>query len=291
MTLPSVTSPYPTGTEMRPEKTDSDRESGIDTGYRSVNRHGWDILSRSECDSSVPYGSAEFRYARRYLDGDSWLPWGRLTNVLCLAAGGGQQAPLFAWLGYHVTVVDLSPEQLRRDREVAARHGLSIECVEADMLDLAVLADRHFDLVYQPISACYVPDVRRLYQEVHRVLRPGGLYRVEHWNPVHMQLDDEGSWDDGYRITRPQRSSAPVPWACADADGSSDTASCWHYIHPLKELLGALCDVGFAIRGYRERGGGDPAAPPGTPEHVAEYVPPFFRLLARRLPGAGSRGP
>jgi SAM-dependent methyltransferase len=251
--------------------------------YQLVNRQGWDLLSRAGCDSSAPYGPAQFRRARAYLDGDGWLPWRRIGRVLCLAAGGGQQAPLFAWLGAQVTVVDLSPEQLARDREIADRYGLAVECVEADMLDLTVLGRRRFDLVYQPVSVCYVPDVARLHREVHRVLAPGGLYRVEHWNPVHMQLADQ-RWDGGYRLGRPQRSDQPVPWSDGGDPDAPGTVRCLHYIHSFDQLLGSLCDAGFVILRYRERWGGDATAPPGSPAHVAAYVPPFLRLLARRLP-------
>jgi len=111
--------------------------------------------------------------------------------VLCLACGGGQQAALFASLGYRVTLADISPDQLQIDRAVAEEYGLKIELVEADMLDLSRLHGRQFDLVYQAVSACYVPDVQRLYREVARVIKPGGWYRVEHWNPVQLQLPDD----------------------------------------------------------------------------------------------------
>jgi len=45
-----------------------------------------------------------------------------------------------------------------------------------------------FDLVYQPVSSLYVPDIRQCYRQVAAVTRPGGLFFSEHWNPVQMQL-------------------------------------------------------------------------------------------------------
>ena len=41
-------------------------------------------------------------------------------DVLCLAAGGGQQSVAFALLGANVTVFDLSETQLEHDRLAAA---------------------------------------------------------------------------------------------------------------------------------------------------------------------------
>jgi SAM-dependent methyltransferase len=94
-----------------------------DATYRSVNRAGWDQLTARGSHSSRAYGPEQFAGARQLLDPAGWFPWRRLRTVLCLAAGGGQQGPLFASLGYEVTVVDLSPEQLEQDRATARRHG------------------------------------------------------------------------------------------------------------------------------------------------------------------------
>lgn len=110
-----------------------------DATYRSVNRAGWDQLTVRGSHSSRAYGPEQFAHARQLLDPAGWFPWRSLRTVLCLAGGGGQQGPLFASLGYEVTVVDLSPEQLEQDRATARRHGLTLDCVEADMQDLSAL--------------------------------------------------------------------------------------------------------------------------------------------------------
>ena len=258
--------------------------------YRAVNREGWDELARAGCEASRPWGAAQLRNASAWLDAAGWIPWPEVKRVLCLGAGGGQQAPLFAALGCRVTSVDLSAEQLRLDAEVARCHGLEIECVEADMLDLGLLYGSDFDLVYQAVSACYVPDVRQLYLEVSRVLRPGGWYRVEHWNPVQIQLAEGGAWSGrDYRIVHPQRSDRPVVWSGqARAEG---TPTCWHYVHPLHDLIGGLCDAGFEVLRCEESVAGDPAAEPGSQQHLAAYLPPFFSLFARWQPRAPSVAP
>ena len=87
--------------------------------YRSVNSQGWDILAL--LDSPAPFDLAT---ARERLDPSSWIPWDQIHSVLCVAGGGGEQAPLFAALGYEVTVVDLSAGQLERDREVPHELGV-----------------------------------------------------------------------------------------------------------------------------------------------------------------------
>jgi SAM-dependent methyltransferase len=256
----------------------------MDGHYREINRKGWGYLARNGCDASLPYGPEHFARAREWLDAQAWIPWGKVGSVLCLGAGGGQQAPLFSSLNCQVTVVDLSPDQLQQDQKVAERYGFDIECIEADMLDLSLMHGREFDLVYQAISACYVPDVHRLYKEVFRVLKPGGYYRVEHWNPVHVQLSEIELWNgQGYCIVHPQTPGEPVPWTAWNEKGPEPSPMCWHYIHPLGHLIGGLCEAGFVILRFEETCQGDLSAEPGTHLHLAAYLPPFFTLFAQSM--------
>src|SRR5688572_27170562 len=120
-------------------------------------------------------GEKQFTDPWTFIDDCGWL--GRNVagkRVLCLAAGGGWHGPLFASVGAVVTVVDISPEMLRRDEEVAAQRGLKLRTVQASMDDLAVFGESQFDLVVQPVSTCYVPDINRAYREVARVTASGG---------------------------------------------------------------------------------------------------------------------
>ncbi|TWP38223.1 class I SAM-dependent methyltransferase [Leekyejoonella antrihumi] len=256
------------------------------TTYASVNRRGWDSLSRRGCDSSQIVSAHALDHAQEMLDRNGWLPWDRLRTILCLAAAGGQQGPLFASLGYEVTVADNSPTQLAQDERAASRYGLVIETVLCDAMECAPLRGRTFDLVYQPVSTLYLPDVRGCYAQVAQLLPPGGLYWSEHWNPVEMQLDEALAWDGtAYRLSHPQ-DVGPLP---APAGSTPEDAVCWHYIHPLNDLLGGMCAAGFAILGFAERPGADASAPPATRAHLGAYIPGFFAVLARKHGARGSR--
>jgi SAM-dependent methyltransferase len=259
--------------------TESDQDK--ERNYQFVNRLAWTRLAGQGNDSSRPFDEHEFAQARHWLDPEGWIVWPEIQRVLCLASGGGQQAPMFASLDCRVVSADLCAEQLRRDSESARRYGYEIECIEADMLDLSALHGRDFDLVYQAVSACYVPDVRRLYTEVSRVLRPCGYYRVEHWNPVNMQLADDLSWTGrGYEIVRPT-GSAHV-WRRAGENGE-DYTECWHYIHSLTDQIGGLCDAGFRILHFAEHGHHDECSEPGSKAHAYSYAPPFLSLYAQKI--------
>ena len=231
----------------------------------------------------MPADETAFASPRAWLDELGWIPWDEVRSVLCVASGGGQQGPLFASLGLSVTVTDIAPEQLDTDRAVAAERHLSLETVEADMLDLSALYDRQFDLAYQPISSLYAPDVSRLYREVFRTVRDGGYYHVEHWNPVQMQLSEYAPWDgEAYRLVHPQGTGEPLAWSHAVEGDDGEESVSWNYIHTLGALIGAVCAAGFMIRGFGERGHGDAGAEPGTIDHFATYVPSFFSIFAQK---------
>jgi UDP:flavonoid glycosyltransferase YjiC (YdhE family) len=248
--------------------------------YRFVNEAGWRLLSRRGSAASRPLPSRSAAEARRILDPEGWLPWPRLRTVLCLAAGGGQQGPLFAGLGYDVLVVDLSAEQLRRDREAATRQRLRIETLQADMCDLAALGERQFDLVYQPVSTCYVPHLPTLYRQVAMRVRPGGWYWSRHYSPAHLQIDSSYQWDGAaYRIAHPQIEGYRVPWTTGDGDWAITVD---HYVHGFGALTGGICDAGFAIERVRESEPGPGTGQPGEFSHLNRYFPAFLTMLARR---------
>jgi ubiquinone/menaquinone biosynthesis C-methylase UbiE len=118
-----------------------------------------------------------------------WFPPLKGLEVLALACGGGQQAPVFAAAGARVTVFDNSPAQLGRDREVAGRENLPLTLVEGDMRDLSIFDNESFDFIFHPVSNLFINDVRPVWKEAFRVLRPGGTLLSGFMNPIFYLFD------------------------------------------------------------------------------------------------------
>ncbi len=95
-------------------------------------------------------------------------------KLLGLASGGGQQMPIFAALGAECTVLDYSEKQLENEKLVAEREGYPIRIVRADMTKPLPFEDGEFDLIFHPTSNCYVEEVKPIWRECWRVLKPGG---------------------------------------------------------------------------------------------------------------------
>ena len=63
--------------------------------------------------------------------------------------------------------------------------------MQGDMADLGCFAHESFDLVFHPASNVFVPDLAPVWQECHRVLRPGGHLLAGFMNPAVFMFDHE----------------------------------------------------------------------------------------------------
>jgi Methylase involved in ubiquinone/menaquinone biosynthesis len=93
------------------------------------------------------------------------------AKVLGLASGGGQQMPIFSALGAECTVLDYSEKQLQSEKEVAKRESYEINLVKADMTKPLPFEDEAFDLIFHPVSNCYIEDVVHVWKECYRILK------------------------------------------------------------------------------------------------------------------------
>jgi ubiquinone/menaquinone biosynthesis C-methylase UbiE len=245
------------------------------------NRNAWDRLARNRQALTLPATERHFTDPLKAVDGIGWLD-GDVSGqkVLCLAAGGGKQSALCAEAGAEVTVVDISPAMLERDRQVARERNLNIRVIEASMDDLSMLEDGQFDIVIQPVSTCYVPDIAMVYREVARVTRHNGLYISQHKQPASLQAGLDTS-TSAYVLAEPYYREGPLP----PAPGYSRIREhgTHEYLHRWEQLLGELCRSGFIIEDLMEPDHADRSSTPGSHGHRGCYIAPYVCIKARRL--------
>lgn len=104
-----------------------------------------------------------------------WFCEFKNAKILGLASGGGQQMPIFTALGGDCTIFDYSLKQLESEKMVAEREGYSINIVRGDMTKTLPFEDESFDLIFHPVSNCYIEDVCHVWKECFRVLKKGGI--------------------------------------------------------------------------------------------------------------------
>jgi ubiquinone/menaquinone biosynthesis C-methylase UbiE len=199
-------------------------------------------------------------------------------NVLCLASGGGQQAPILAAAGAKVVSFDLSEEQLKKDCDVAKRDNLQIRCVQGDMANLHEFADETFDLLFHPISNVFVADVTAVWSECCRVLKIGGDLLAGFMNPSFFLFDHAKAEKCGKLIVKRK-----LPFS-EPYDLDSSQRSQWEanknpaqFSHSLEIQIGGQIAAGFAIIGFYEDSWSDEAT------LLNRFSPTSIATRARKL--------
>jgi len=239
------------------------------------NRDAWDKLVADGNEWTQPVSSEVIERARQgewsvVLVGynpvpKEWFP-ADLGDVdlLALASGGGQQAPVLAAAGANVTIFDNSPAQLAQDRAVANRDGLDLRTDQGDMRDLSRYSDSSFDLVFHPVSNLFCPELRPVWHECHRVLRPGGSLLAGFLNPDVFIFDFEAENERGELIVA---NTIPVTYSVGVAKGEPV-----EYSHTMTEQIGGQLEAGFVITHFAEAR--------DHPSPTGKYMPYYYATRA-----------
>jgi SAM-dependent methyltransferase len=252
---------------------------------RKYNRYAWDHQVDKKNPFTIPVAPDVIAAARQGLFSvlltetkpvpQEWFPSMHGLDLLGLACGGGQQGPVFAALGANVTIFDNSPAQLENDRNVAQREGLEIKTVEGDMRDLSAFANESFDLVFQPVSNVFCPNVRPVWQETFRVLRHGGVLLAGSANPIYYCIGTHADEQETLQI------KYAIPYSDLESMDPEELEICieeatpLEFGHSLTDLLGGQTDAGFVITGFYED------ICPDSP--ISKYHPTYIATRAFKL--------
>lgn len=248
------------------------------------NALAWDTECENQGEWSRPVSAEVIANARR---GDwqviltpnkpvpkEWFGELKGRDVLCLASAGGQQGPILSAAGANVTVFDQSTRQLDCDRLVATRESLDIRIVRGDMKDLSTFDDASFDIIFHPVSNCFVPDVRPVWKESFRVLRPNGVMMSGFLNPLFYifdhDLDDQGTLAVKHALPY----SDLDRWTNEGRQLVAEKNEPFEFGHLLTDQIGGQIDAGFLISGFYEDYWNDQAT------NLNKYTPTFIATLA-----------
>lgn len=115
-------------------------------------------------------------------------------KILELAAGQGQDSRYLATRGYEVFCTDISDYGLQEAERKAKNEKLDITFKKVDLSEPLPFEDNEFDVVYSHLGLHYfVKDyTRQLFQEIHRILKKGGILAALFNTPDDPELKGEG---------------------------------------------------------------------------------------------------
>ncbi len=170
----------------------------------------------------------------------NWFGELRGKKVLGLASGGGQQIPILSLLGAECTVLDYSQKQLESERLVAEREGYDVKTVRADMTKPLPFSDGEFDLIFHPVSNCYVEEVKPLFRECFRVLKSGGVLLSGLDNGINYLVNEDETKIVNTLPFNPLKNPKQMK-ALADSDSGVQ------FSHTAEEQIGGQLEAGFIL--------------------------------------------
>lgn len=179
-----------------------------------------------------------------------WLGALAGKKLLGLASGGGQQMPIFTALGAACTVLDYSPLQIASENEVAAREGYTIHAIRGDMTKPLPFADGTFDIIFHPVSNCYIEDVYPVFTECYRVLKKGGILVCGLDNGINYIVDESERHIINKMPFIPLQNPSQMEQLNAQDAGVQ-------FSHTLAEQIGGQLKAGFTLTDLYEDTNGE----------------------------------
>lgn len=180
----------------------------------------------------------------------AWFGQMQGKEILGLASGGGQQIPIFTALGAKCTVLDYSAAQCESEGMVSRREGYDVRIYRADMTKPLPFPDESFDLIFHPVSNCYVEKVEPIFRECFRVLRPGGVLLCGLDNGMNFIFDETETTLTYHLPFNPLQDPALFQQCMERNDGVQ-------FSHTMEEQLGGQLKAGFRLTDLYEDTNGE----------------------------------
>ncbi len=182
-----------------------------------------------------------------------------------------------ARMGATMTGLDFSPASLAEARRIAARAGVDVDYVEADVYSAveALGGPGQFDLVFTGVGAlCWLPDIDQWAGVVADLLRPGGRLFMREGHPVLWALADDRD-DDLLVLNYPYFQQAdPLIWdeggTYVETDYEFEHTLTKEWSHGIGEIVTAILDHGLVLTTLKEHDTVPWDAIPGRMTKVAD---------------------
>ncbi|KAK2746029.1 sterol 24-c-methyltransferase [Colletotrichum kahawae] len=104
-------------------------------------------------------------------------------KVLDVGCGvGGPAREIAKFTGAYITGLNINEYQVERAMRYTNKERMdkNVQFVQADFMNIP-FEDNTFDAVYAIEATVHAPSLQAVYSEIHRVLKPGGIFGVYEW--------------------------------------------------------------------------------------------------------------
>ncbi|MBN2076340.1 MAG: class I SAM-dependent methyltransferase [Dehalococcoidales bacterium] len=222
-----------------------------------TNRKWWDVKSQDwqKLDEEIWNTCKEqssFALDRRMQEVfDEFIGNSKGKKACVIASGDNFAVFALAGMGMKVTSTDISELRLNIARERAGILNLDIRFLQCDAADLSPVENEGYDLVIStPGTYVWISDLKKVYTEVCRVLKPGGYLIFHEIHPFTRPFKDQPEFE----IAQPYFETGP--YTHEGVDGIDVTTHNFYWM--MSDFINALADSGLIIRRISE----DPAEEP-----------------------------
>jgi len=255
-----------------------------------ANQANWDARTPVHLASRF-YGLDGDPDPARWFAAFEWDDLGDLTgrDVLHLQCHLGTETLAFAQRGARATGLDFSEASVAAANGIAAKAGLDVDYVQANVYDaVEALGQRRFDVVYTGKGAlCYLPDLPRWADTVAQLLHPGGLLYIVEFHPLLNSLGPKPTPGEGPELLLRHDylgGGGPVhrdaTFTYTDGPAVAGATDSYEWMHGIDEVINALTTAGLNIRRLRES---DELPWPRWPQMVRTDTG-WWRLPEPRIP-------
>lgn len=229
----------------------------IEYEYQKINADIWSNINECLTDKSCVVSHEAYLRAKNgelkvSLAGvkevpREWFPELKGAELLGLASGGGQQGPVFVAHGANVTIMDLSDGQLANEKYVAERENYEVSLVKSDLSKPFPFQDQSFDIIFNPVSNCYIKDIQPMWNECSRVLKFNGILLMAFVKEEHFMFYPDFKNENALisRFSLPFNSIRDL--SDEQKQERLKEKLPFNFSHTLTEQIGGLIKAGFEI--------------------------------------------
>lgn len=213
------------------------------------NKNAWDSKA-SIWNDFIDASMDTFEYAdKKYENEDDLKLIGNVKgkSVLEIGCGGAFNAIVLAKQGATVSGLDLSKEQLKQAAKNAENQGVKIDLFQGSMEDLSAFRTNSFDMVISIMAMMYVGNIKQVFKEVKRVLKPNGVFIYSTEHPIYdAVLDNQFKNINSCNISYYDEWENHFKWK------PEDEYEFVEFIRPLSSEINAIAEAGLFIEKFIE---------------------------------------